>query len=70
MNENVRSMVLGPFVLYGVAIAALVLTFTRKPTKYSAAGIDGIIGPYLMGTAFQCLHFSEEFVTGFYVRAA
>jgi hypothetical protein len=69
MNENVRSMVLGPSVLYGVAIAALVLTFTRKPTKYSAAGIDGIIGPYLMGIAFQCLHFTEEFVTGFYVRA-
>jgi hypothetical protein len=69
MNENVRSMVLGPSVLYGVAIAALVLTLIRKPAKYSAAEIDGIIGPYLMGIAFQCLHFTEEFVTGFYVRA-
>jgi hypothetical protein len=62
-------MVLGPSVLYGVVIAALILTIARKPPKYSAAEIDGIIGLYLVGIAFQCLHFTEEFLTGFYVRA-
>src|SRR4051794_26668736 len=69
MNENVRSMVLGPSVLYGVAIVALVLTIRRRPAKYSSEEIDGVIGLYLVGIAFQCLHFTEEFVTGFYVRA-
>ena len=69
MNESVRSMVFGPSVLYGVAIVALVLTIVRRPAKYSAEEVDGIIGLYLIGIAFQCLHFTEEFVTGFYVRA-
>ena len=69
MSENVRSMVLGPSVLYGVAIAALVLTIMRRPGKYSAESIDGIVGLYLVGIAFQCLHFTEEYITRFYVRA-
>ena len=69
MNENVRSMVFGPSVLYGVAVAALILTIVRRPAKYSAPDIDGIIALYLIGIACQCLHFTEEFVTGFYVRA-
>jgi len=68
MSENVRSMVLGPSVLYGVAVIALVLTIARRPAKDSGNAIDGIICLYLMGIAFQCLHFVEEFVTGFYIR--
>ena len=69
MSENVRSMVFGPSVLYAVAIVAFVLTLTRKPVKNSSEAIDKIIAVYLIGIAFQCLHFTEEFVTGFYVRA-
>ena len=69
MNENVRSMALGPSVLYGVAIIALILTSARKPAKNSEPAIDGIVNLYLIGIAFQCLHFTEEFVTRFYVRA-
>ena len=69
MNENVRSMVLGPSVLYGVAIIALILTAARKPAKNSEQAIDAIVNLYLIGVAFQCLHFTEEFVTRFYVRA-
>lgn len=65
MSENVRSMVFGPSVLYGVALVALGLTITRKPVRNSGEPIDGIIGLYLVGIAFQCLHFTEEFVTGF-----
>jgi hypothetical protein len=68
MSEDLRSMVFGPSVLYGVAIAALVLTFSRKPVNYSDQQIDRLIGLYLLGIACQCLHFTEEFVTGFYVR--
>jgi hypothetical protein len=69
MSETVRSMVFGPSVLYGVALVGLVLTCTRRPVKYSGPAIDEIIGLYLVGIAFQCLHFTEEYVTHFYVRA-
>src|SRR4051794_15882583 len=69
MSDNVRSMVFGPSVLYGVAIVALVLSIARKPMKNCSAAIDGIIGLYVVGIACQCLHFTEEFVTGFYIRA-
>src|SRR2546421_4161061 len=69
MKENVRSMVLGPSVLYGVAVIALVLTIVRRPAKNSDDAIDAIIRLYLVGIAFQCLHFTEEYVTRFYVRA-
>jgi hypothetical protein len=68
MSENVRSMVFGPSVLYGVALIALALTILRRPVKDSAQTIDAIVRLYLIGIAFQCLHFTEEFVTGFYVR--
>ena len=69
MSESVRSMILGPSVLYGVAVVALVLTIVRRPAKNSADAIDAIIRLYLVGIAFQCLHFTEEYVTRFYVRA-
>lgn len=63
-----RSMVFGPSVLYGVALLALVLTIARRPAKDSSSAIDGIIRLYLIGITCQCLHFVEEFVTGFYLR--
>ncbi|HSP44477.1 MAG TPA: hypothetical protein VLO30_00660, partial [Chthoniobacterales bacterium] len=69
MNDNARSMILGPSVLYGVAVVALILTIVRRPTKNSSVALDGIIRLYLIGIAFQCLHFTEEYVTRFYVRA-
>src|SRR2546421_6239073 len=69
MSENVRSMIFGPSALYGVAIVALGLTIARKPVKDSVDAIDAIIRLYLIGIAFQCLHFTEEYVTRFYVRA-
>jgi hypothetical protein len=68
MNENVRSMILGPSVLWGVAVVAIVLTIARRPAKNSPGAVDGIIRLYLIGIAFQCLHFTEEYVTRFYVR--
>jgi hypothetical protein len=59
MSENVRSMVFGPSLLYGVAVIALVLTIARRSAKESADAIDGIIRIYLVGIAFQCLHFTD-----------
>jgi hypothetical protein len=69
MSESARSMILGPSVLYGVAAAALVLTIVRRPAQDSSEAIDRIVRLYLVGIAFQCLHFTEEYVTRFHVRA-
>jgi len=69
MSDNVRSMVLGPSVLYGVALVALVLTAIRRVEKPDAPALDGIIRLYLLGIAFQCLHCAEEFLTGFHLKA-
>jgi hypothetical protein len=69
MSEGARSMILGPSVLYGVAAIALVLTIVRRPAKNSTNAVDAIILLYLVGVSFQCLHFTEEYVTRFYVRA-
>lgn len=62
-------MILGPSVLYAVALVALVLTIVRRPGKSPADAVEEIVRLYLIGIAFQCLHFTEEFVTGFYIRA-
>ena len=69
MSDSVRSMIFGPSVLYGVAAVAILLTIIRRPARNSADAIDAIIRLYLVGIAFQCLHFTEEYVTRFYVRA-
>jgi len=69
MTDSARSMILGPSVLYGVAAIALVLTIVRRPAKNSDNAIDAIIRLYLIGIAFQCLHFTEEYITRFYIRA-
>ncbi|MFN2475999.1 MAG: hypothetical protein ABR526_06620 [Chthoniobacterales bacterium] len=69
MNESVRSMIYGPSVLYVVAAIALVLTIVRKPQGRAADHFERIVPLFLVGVAFQCLHFTEEFNTGFYVRA-
>jgi len=66
----VRSMILGRSVLYGVAIVALLLTIVRRPVRNSPDAIDGIIRLYLVGIALPILHFTEEYVTRFYVRGA
>lgn len=64
MSEAARSMLLMPAMLYVAAAAALLLTFTR-PTR---AADDATLRIYLLGIAAQCLHFLEEYATGFAAR--
>ena len=68
MSENVRSMILGPSVLWVVAGVALGLTIFRRPMRFSTEAFESVTRLYLIGIAFQCLHFTEEFVTGFYIK--
>ena len=68
MSESLRSMILGPSALYAVAVVALALTVLRRVDKPEVQALDGVIDLYLIGVACQCLHFTEEFVTGFHLR--
>lgn len=69
MSDGVRSMILGPSVLYLVALVAFVLTVTRHAPGPQPEALDRVIRIYLLGIAAQCFHFVEEFVSGFHVRA-
>jgi hypothetical protein len=69
MSDSVRSMVFGPSVLYVVALAALIMTVARTVRDRSERARADVIRLYLIGIACQCIHFTEEYVTGFYLRA-
>ena len=69
VSDSVRSMVLGPSVLYGVALVALVLTLARRASSPESKALDRVTRTYLVGIALQCLHFIEEFVAGFQLSA-
>lgn len=52
-------------------MAALALAFTvwRREHPQASDYRDRLIELTLLGIAAQCLHFTEEFITGFHVRA-
>lgn len=70
MDENLRSILLGLSALYVIAGIALILTILRHEVKqqHPAAALNRFTHLFLVGVAFQCLHFIEEFVTGFHIR--
>lgn len=70
MDENLRSILLGLSALYVVAGIALILTILRHEVKqqHSTAALIRFTHLFLVGVAFQSLHFIEEFVTGLYIR--
>jgi len=67
MSENMRSMMLGTAGLHVLALIAVVLTLSRTLKQENEARLDGLVRVFLIGLACQCLHFIEEFVTGFYL---
>jgi hypothetical protein len=69
MDDDLRSMIAGPAPLYILAALALALTWRRRGYTQSRDDRDRLIDLVLLGIAAQCLHFTEEFVTGFHVRA-
>jgi hypothetical protein len=62
-------MIAGPAPLYTLAALALALTLRRRVYAQSTDERDRLIDLVLLGIAAQCLHFTEEFLTGFQVRA-
>jgi hypothetical protein len=69
MDDDLRSMMAGPAPLYILAALALALTWRRRGYTQSRDDCDRLIDLVVLGIAAQCLHFTEEFVTGFHVRA-
>lgn len=68
MNENLSSILLGLIPLYVVAGLALLFTIFRRGAKPDPTLTQRFIHLFLLGIALQCIHFIEEFVTGFYTR--
>lgn len=69
MSENLRSVLLGISGLYISLAIALILAFFRRETKpYNETAFNRFVHLFLLGVSCQCLHFLEEFLTGFYIR--
>jgi hypothetical protein len=67
MDGNLRSLLTGTAGLSAAALVALVLTVTRKPVA-DLGQREKATRLFLIGLSAQCLHFMEEFVTGFQDR--
>ena len=65
MNENLRSIILGTLPLDIAALAAVLLTLTRRGFNSDPRTQNRLTGLLFVGIALQCLHFVEEFVTHF-----
>jgi Protein of unknown function with HXXEE motif len=68
MIDDLRSVLIGTSGLAVVSVIALLLTILRVPASIMAARRERAAHLFLIGLAGQCLHFLEEFVTGFQDR--
>ena len=68
MAENLRSILSGLSALYIIAGLALIFTITRRETSRDAPTLNRFVQLFLLGVSCQCLHFLEEFLSGFYIR--
>ena len=65
MSPNLQSILLGTACLSAAALAALLLTLLRKPPSLDPLARNRVLQIFLLGLSFQCLHFTEEFLTRF-----
>lgn len=68
MDEPLTSMLLGTAAIWAMAAAALWLTSSRPMPALPQPQRDGLLRLYLLAISLQCLHFLEEFLTGFQLR--
>ncbi|HSL19910.1 MAG TPA: HXXEE domain-containing protein [Vicinamibacterales bacterium] len=69
MDADLRSVMVGLAPLYIIAGVALALTVARRVDTRRTDSCDMLVDVLLIGIAVQCLHFTEEFITGFCERA-
>jgi hypothetical protein len=68
MSESLQSILIGTSALSAVAIVSLLLTIAKKPKSLNSQDLDQFVKLVLIGVAFQCIHFVEEFITHLYER--
>ena len=68
MNPTLSSVLLGTAGLWASAAVALILTILRPLKSLPPRLRETTLRLVLLGIALHCLHFSEEFLTGFQVR--
>lgn len=65
MSESLRSILVGTSGLTVGAVAAIAFTLRRRSRGFPAAARDALLRLLLLAIALQCMHFAEEFLTGF-----
>ncbi len=68
MREDLRSILVATVGLSTAALVSLVLTIMRGPVDPDSVKRYEVVRLFLLGLAVQCLHFVDEFVSGFQAR--
>lgn len=68
MDDSLSSMLIGTIAVWVLAAAAVWLTSSRPIRALPLPERDRLLRLFLLAISLQCLHFLEEFLTGFHVR--
>lgn len=68
MNETIESILIGISLLSVLAVMALIVTASRYSVSSDRLERERFVVLFLAGVALQCIHFAEEFLTGFNLR--
>ena len=68
MSENITGITIYATAFCVVILASIILTFIRNYQNINAQSLERFVKLLLVGIAFQCLHFTEEFITRLYER--
>ena len=68
MSENLQNIFIATSALSLALLVAVFLTIIRKSEISDVSLRERFVNLFLVGVAFQCLHFAEEFITRLYER--
>jgi hypothetical protein len=68
MSEQLRSILVGTAGLAAAAVAALILTVSRRPIDVDEPRLRSTVRLAIVAILFQSAHFAEELATGFHQR--
>jgi hypothetical protein len=68
MIDNIIGIAIYASAFFAVILVSILLTLFRDYKNLNVPALDRFVKLFLIGIAFQCLHFTEEFITRFYER--
>ncbi len=68
MSDNITGITIYATAFCVVILVSILLAFTRNYQNLNVQALDRLVNRFLIGIAFQCLHFTEEFITRLYER--